>query len=432
MERPQHRPAQTSLPVHAVLASSLVGEIGTDSTKRKRTGTRCKSVDGELDGGIMEGKGGVCCVSGEKGVGKTGLALAFLTSHLLANPTSHAAIIDTTGSFDVVRLYQTIITRLREDVTLRQVQRLTSGAEQPDREGSELEREYSAAKVLDRVKIMRVFDFVGVSEAVGEVKEELERTVRELERVHLPPRAAVVPGNREREEVADSEDDEDDEDMLFEGSSRLLGLAIPTTLGKTRLAVRDHTPNQVMEEPGGKTSMIIIDNITHVLNPLLKSNYVQAHAVLTTFLRTLTRLTHTHTLTTILINAAIAPRNPATQPSTTDRNPPHQQPYPPPRHATDSTPSIFASSTAYPALGKTFPYFLDLHLLVSKLPRRRSDARAYYAGMEQSSGGSGRKRTTGDVQIVNVVEVVSDRWGERVGRWACFQFGEGGEMKGVD
>lgn len=66
MAQPQW-PLANSLPANAMLASSL------RSKKRKRTGTGCVAIDSALDGGIVHGKGGMCCISGEKGVGKTGV-----------------------------------------------------------------------------------------------------------------------------------------------------------------------------------------------------------------------------------------------------------------------------------------------------------------------------------------------------------------------
>jgi len=48
---------------------------------------------------------------------------------------------------------------------------------------------------------------------------------------------------------------------------------------------------------------------------------------------------------------------------------------------------------------------LDLHLLVSKLPRWKSGVRAFYSGKENT------------VETVKVVEVLEDRSGGRVGRF---------------
>ena len=82
-------------------------------------------------------------------------------------------MVDTTGNFDVLQLYAFILKRLQGDVGLRG--RFQQGV---GMEGVGVED--VAAKVLDRVNIMRVFDLVGVIEAVGEIRDELEgRNLRE-------------------------------------------------------------------------------------------------------------------------------------------------------------------------------------------------------------------------------------------------------------
>lgn len=62
---------------------------------------------------------------------------------------------------------------------------------------------------------------------------------------------------------------------------------------------------------------------------------------------------------------------------------------------------------------------------MSRVPRRRIDARVFYA----DAGGRGVKARTGlrmrGVELVGVVEVVADRWGGRVGAWGTFVEGEG-------
>lgn len=83
MAQPQS-PLANFLPANAMLASSLFASLDSDqesadlpissrSKKRKRTGTGCVAIDSALDGGIVHGKGGMCCISGERGVGKTGV-----------------------------------------------------------------------------------------------------------------------------------------------------------------------------------------------------------------------------------------------------------------------------------------------------------------------------------------------------------------------
>jgi len=89
-------------------------------------------------------------------------------------------------------------------------------------------------------------------------------------------------------------------------------------------------------------------------------------------------------------------------------------------------PSIFASNTARPALGRTFPFLVDVHVFVSCLPKGRRDAAVVYGG----GGGGGRRAEM--AEMVNAVEVLTDRFGERVGRWEAFRVGdEGVEVRGV-
>ena len=86
-------------------------------------------------------------------------------------------------------------------------------------------------------------------------------------------------------------------------------------------------------------------------------------------------------------------------------------------------PSIFASTAILPALGKTFASFVDLHLLLSVLPKTKQDARILYG--EQSS------YIVQKVTFAYVLEVVMDRWNGRVGKWAAFHVGDDMTFKGI-
>jgi len=117
--------------------------------------------------------------------------------------------------------------------------------------------ESTAEKALERVKIMRVFDFVGVSEAVDELRTDLQ----------APPHHESPPKEKQRlettrVEIPDSEE-EDDDDMLFDWE--------PTQPLKSSRR-EDRSPS---DDSNGKLGLLLVDNIAHVVNPLLKSNYVQ-------------------------------------------------------------------------------------------------------------------------------------------------------------
>lgn len=68
--------------------------------------------------------------------------------------------------------------------------------------------------------------------------------------------------------------------------------------------------------------------------------------------------------------------------------------------------------------------YLDLHLFVTRMPRRKADAKVLYA--EHGGGEMGRAsvRSGKGPEMVGVVEVLADRWGVRVGGWGVFGDGE--------
>ncbi|KAK3079472.1 hypothetical protein LTS18_004781, partial [Coniosporium uncinatum] len=157
----------------------------------------------------------------------------------------------------------------------------------------------------------------------------------------------------------------------------------------------------------GKIGLILVDNITSLLQPLIKSNYIQGHALLIPVLRSLSALTNQHNLCAILLNGVISPRQAPTL----------KEPILLP---VAEQVSIFASNALRPALGKVVGNFVDVHLLVGALPRAKKDAEAVYDG----------RKVRGKVEMVEVVEVVQDRYGGRVGRWAGFGVRDG-ELEGV-
>ncbi|KAF2249099.1 hypothetical protein BU26DRAFT_312056 [Trematosphaeria pertusa] len=421
-------------PAELLLASSLIGDeelevllegvvagrVGPQQKRRGESlGTGVKSLDEALDGGLEGGR--VVCVSAGQGGGGVELCLTFLTNCLLQAPTSTAAIIDTTGNLDILRIYTLIVSRLQADSSLLNSLRGTSSLEG-------VSTENVAAKVLDRVKIMRVFDFVGVMEAVSEIRDGLEgrrppaekdeiESVKKIEKEDEAP-----PQPPRRTVIADSEDEEDDDEMLFDNEAAALAQSVALPASQPNVQPQLPDPAHEDEQERGleeKISFILIDNLAHIINPLLKKDHVQGHALSTSFLLTLSHLTRTHALYTILFNPTSPPRPPP--PNTSNQPaPPHQQQQQPPQ-----SPSIFSSNKVVPALGNVLSPYLDLHLLVSRMPRRKADARAVYA-----DGGAGIEGVRGlrhqSVKTVDVVEVVGDRWSGRVGAWGAFAEGEKG------
>ncbi|KAF1935688.1 hypothetical protein EJ02DRAFT_471004, partial [Clathrospora elynae] len=228
---------ETARPPEPLLASHLLGDEELDGlleavsiTKRREKkvvlGTGVKSLDDALAGGL-EG-GAVVGVSGEAGGGGSEICQTLLVNSLLQYDGSTAAVIDTTGNFDVLKLYTRIVAQLQRSPEILASIRLVSSSEF----GYKVED--VAAKVLDRVKIMRVFDFVGVTEAVGEIRDELEgqRAVNHekeewKESVVVEQGWPATPLPPRRTVVADSEDEDEDDEMLFDAEATITTPAPP-------------------------------------------------------------------------------------------------------------------------------------------------------------------------------------------------------------
>lgn len=86
-------------------------------------------------------------------------------------------------------------------------------------------------------------------------------------------------------------------------------------------------------------------------------------------------------------------------------------------------PSIFASNQSRPALAKALAPSVDLHILVSLLPKSKRDAQALYARFDSGSGTR--------VKLVPVLEVIVDRWNDRTGRWCAFDIAQNGSLVSI-
>ncbi|KAF2738825.1 hypothetical protein EJ04DRAFT_549711 [Polyplosphaeria fusca] len=415
--------------VQGIVDAILDGRSIRDGGK-ERVSLGVKSVDEALGGGLREGVVSVNCERGGDGLD---FSLNVLASCLLQDATATAAVIDTAGNVDVLRIYSIIVSRLNVDVDLVQSLRSSTDCGRQDVGVEEL-----AATVLDRVSIMRVFDFVGVMEAVGEVKEGLEgRKKNDASKEHDEVRMEVVteptgPTEEPRERIiADSEGEEEDE-MLFDTEVAKTSSSIPVQ----RLSVEPNvtspaattataaTPAQPKQPgpPETKTSFMLIDSLSHALSSHLKKDFPRATNLLTTFLHSLSHLTRTYSLLALIQNPASVPRDPV---------PPHQSPSinsePQKIHRQPPAPvSIFASNKLIPALGHVLPVYVDMGLLVSRLPRGKLDAKYAYAGDE-----TGRGVKNKGVKMVGIVEVVAERWEGRGGAWGAFVVSEDGRMGDV-
>jgi RecA/RadA recombinase len=422
--------------VRAILASALLRAAKEQASPREpsRLSTGFEPIDEALGGGILTGQ--ITSISGEHGTGKTlvrfchstalypkiirdfhsisistfgscffltcsQIALHVLISHLISKPTAQAAIIDTTGTLDILRLHQIILYRLRSKQAAERAaatSHINPKLFYPDCESDDTEKR--AGQVLDRVKIMRVFDFVGVSEAVSELRDDIRNASKDRA---LAAAWAAEPTPK-MTHVDDSQAEEGEEDlMLFDDVADVEPADVQGTL-----------------EP---VSLVVIDNITNVVNTILKSNYVQGQAILSSFMHSLSAFCKDASIIAILLNNAASPRQAYTSfPGLAQLNRGSNLPagtfIPDPQANTSvglaDQPSVFASTTAQPSLGKTFGALVDCHLLISMLPKRKKDAEILVGGK------------AGKAEVVNVVEVLSVKGSAGVGRWAAFEIAEQG------
>lgn len=233
-----------------------------------------------------------------------------------------------------------------------------------------------ATSMLDRVKIMRVFDFDGVVEAISEVNELMEKVWLNSEK----PTAVAV--EKRRDVIDDSEEELDGEEEELQAEPKQEGV----DLGEVQDGDRHSSP----------IGIIIIDTITNVVSAMMAKSQIQGQALLASFMRSLHHLTSRHYICTILTNAAVG-MNPS-------NNPEYQ-------HGPRENVSIFSSTMGKPALGKTFTFLIDTSIFLSAVPKAIDDAiLAFGEGREASS-----------YQKALILEILKDRCGAREGQWAAFE-----------
>ena len=361
--------------VEPILASSLwtEGEISGSfepPAKKRKLATECAQIDESLGGGFDYGS--ITCISSEAESGAKELSYSLIANHLLLSSQCEASIIDTTNSFDVRRLHKRLVSGLQE------------------RKNSD-DAKAEAMQVLESVRIMKAFDFVGMIECVAELRESLE--AREQEKPQTEPESnlkeakAPIP----RGTVGDSEDEDD-----------MLDDTEPVSL--------DKPPPPSPRAPGSEEKLwenpsqhlLVIDNITYVASPIIKNSHVQGQALLATFMRSLAHLTRAQEICTLLHNGVMTYQ---------------------PKSTTEPTPSIFSSCTLRPALGKPFAYALDMHLLLYRVPLTAADVKSVHAAHSAIP--------KPDEKVANVLEVIQDKNSDRVGRWSAFKADADGNLAGI-
>lgn len=238
-----------------------------------------------------------------------------------------------------------------------------------------------ATGMLDRVSVMRVFDFPGVVEAIGEVTKRCE----EYDLFQRSGDERVVRETLDKRELANNDKDEREPDD-----------------------VGNNARTQSVPPVPGSIGMIIIDNIANVTSSMMSRNQTSAQALLTTSLRSLHHATTSHGICTLLINAAVSLSPPANSMYSNSHRP-------------SDNASVFSSTNGKPALGRTYAYLIDTSIFLSSIPKTREDAEVAYGGSGDSAG---RWRSVG------ILEVLKDRYGNREGEWAAFEMEPGGELVG--
>ncbi|PQE21274.1 fasciclin domain family protein [Rutstroemia sp. NJR-2017a WRK4] len=323
-------------------------------------------------------------------------------------------VVDTTGSFPLTLLAKVLRFRLSKLKSEMQAKNnLTGRHDDSTHLGTGDEENQQLSFMLDLVAISRVFDIEGLWEVLSEIarttnqvnNDEANEGSMNSPPWHEEPEAynkEVQP--RIRNEIGDSEEEEEEEDLQSPSPPP----PPPKVVSK---------PQSTSIDSG--TELLVIDNIHHLISHLFThSEKATAHNLLSLLSRIIHTLTHTQNLLTILHNSTISTI------STKTNYPTSRRPAAPP-----TIQSIFTASTHLkPSLGRIFDQFVDLHVMISRIPKYREDAEMAYAG------GDGR-----EANECLIFEVLRDecpvsagdraagrRFADREERWGCFEIGTDG------
>jgi len=317
-------------------------------------------------------------------------------------------------------------------------------------------------EILGRVAISRVFDIEGIWEVLSEISADFQSPIpardlsKDADRMSGQKLAVienaetkssglrVEAGGGKELEIGDSEAEDEDidlEDELREAdiSHRSRMDVTPDNADAPRSLPEEEDPTLRSKPPESieRTEIIIIDNMASPITELFSRRekasgtsppsylyhssasslssqrtsanlfpLTTAHTLLSTFSRTLHTLSQTHNILTILLNTLTY--QPARGPSGGAS-----------RHSASRLPtkpiSIFAATTARPALGRLFSDLCALHLLVTSVPKTPKDAELLYVSPpepsdddEESRMPRGRDEGKTGVEYAFVVEVLKD------------------------
>lgn len=352
-------------PADPVLASSIWlasrqndgHDVAQPPRKRQRVATGNHALDLVLQGGLEHGQ--VHGITVLPDGPSAEIVQATIATHLCTEPDATATMIDSTMStvLDLPRL-------LRHIESIQQAQKSSA--------------QCTAMQVLDRLKIIRVFDVIGLTQAVAEVRESMDAGLSG-NKLDVAPQEQHLRGT-----VPDSQSDGEGDEMLM--SSLPEPVQPPQPYAKAATTTTTTTTATTR-------GLLLIDNISRVAMPLLKNDYANGQALLSSLMRSLTHVTVAYDLCTVIVGDGRS------------------------REGSNESPSLFGSCSIRPALGNEFGYLLDVHILLHMLPRTSGQTREQHA-----------RRDAGKV---HVMEIVQDRYGGRYGRWAPFEVDVDGALKNV-
>ncbi|ESZ91607.1 hypothetical protein SBOR_8006 [Sclerotinia borealis F-4128] len=383
----------------------------------------------ELNGGFERGiVVGLSATDGDESIGSRLISLNLIASVLLQHVDSANAIrdpqdesrnvmkpkvvvIDATGSFSLPLLAKGLRSRLLQVRHKTRSKDNTSGNLENDLNLdriTELEIQTDMNAMLELVAISRVFDIEGLWEVLGEIGRTDGRSNegdnQETSNNHPSREGKFVEKQAELlHKIPDEIGDSEEEDINMSTPS-------PVKLVASKTSEVETSPE-----------ILIIDNMHYLISHLFThSEKSSAHSLLSLLSRTLHTLTHTQNILTILHNSTISTKTNYTKPGT------RQSPPPPP-----ALQSIFTSTAQKPSLGRIFDEFLDLHIMISRVPKSRVDAEVLY-GQDDSFQNN-------EISYCLVFEVLRDecpvlgrdrdlgrRFGDREQRWGLFEIGAEG------
>lgn len=322
------------------------------------------------------------------GGGARDLSLAILAAHLLRAPDSTAMVIEWTLSS-------------ASSLDVRRLQRILQVSDSSRGEGDGGGASERIMEVLGRLNISKVFDAEGLDEALMELggtldaareQQELQRRQQQQQSVRSKGSNTVAAAAQEGNKTAtigDSEEDDDGEDLEEEENPE-------------KDKAKEAPISTASKSP--PATLLLINSISQILTPIIRNNYIQGQALLTSLMRSIADLTKRHQLFTIVLGEAGFRSV-----------------------AEDETLSAFKSCVMKPAVGYGIGFLVDVHLYLHR-PFVGADSQKKMM-MKKGEGPAGAQSQ--DRNEVSVLEIVEDRRGDRYQSYAPFHFTPDGRLQDV-